>query len=47
MTGKTKVLPGFCGTEYNGGSNGTLLMWLPLWQSCLQKICPVGPAAPE
>ena len=39
-TGKTKVLPGFCGIEHGGG---TPVMWMPLWGSCLPKIERGGP----
>ena len=42
---KTKVLPRFCKTEKGGGSGSgsAPLMWPPLWQSCLPKICRGGP----
>ena len=36
-TGKTAVLPGFCGIEYSSLSDSTPVMWPPLWLSCLSK----------
>ena len=38
-TGKTVVLPGVCWIEHGSGSRGTPMIWLPLWGSCLPKIC--------
>ena len=36
-TSKTMVVSGFYGIELGGGSSSMPLVWLPLWQSCLQK----------
>ena len=42
-TGKTAVMPRFCREEHGGG--GTLVMWSPLWMSCLPKIYRGNPAS--
>ena len=41
--GKTMVLTWFSGIVLGDGSGGTLLMWPPLWRSCLPKIFFGGP----
>ena len=41
--GKTKALPGFWKIECGETIEGSPVMWLPLWQSCLPKICRGGP----
>ena len=35
---KTRILLRFCTLECGGSSSGMLVMWPPLWQSCLPKI---------